>query len=217
MCFRRVSVLLPLIMLTLIFLQDVYWFVHCDKHGRHTATQMLGWQCQYMQFVRVRKTQEWEKKFGSQSSAAPCRFCSAPYRVSLDFRTLFGLFWDSGAHSLGTFGALPRGTLFGLFRGSGPEMPGRPCVWGGRGRSQTLSILQHFSSAGFLLCETFCRTFLQNPKGSAEFWGGGGADLSFEDRLLSSERRVRRSRRRKSRSVPEGNFPCRKMPNIWQG
>ena len=25
------------------------------------------------------------------------------------------------------------------------------------------------SSAGFLLCETFCRTFIQNPKGSAEF------------------------------------------------
>ena len=28
-----------------------------------------------------------------------------------DFRTLFGLFWDSGAHSFSTVGALPRGTL----------------------------------------------------------------------------------------------------------
>ena len=57
-----------------------------------------------------------------------------------DFRTLFGLFRDSGAHSLGTFGALPRSsfrTLFGLFRGSGPEGPGRSCV--GRSRSQAKS------------------------------------------------------------------------------
>ena len=51
-----------------------------------------------------------------------------------DFRTLFGLFRDSGAHSLGTFGALPRGTLSGLFSDSsgvpGPKGPGDP-VWGG--------------------------------------------------------------------------------------
>ena len=45
-----------------------------------------------------------------------------------DFQTLFGLFRDSGAHSLGTFGALPRGTLSGLFSDSsgvpGPKGPG---------------------------------------------------------------------------------------------
>ena len=39
-----------------------------------------------------------------------------------DFWTLFGLFWDSGAHSFGTFGGpVPGysfGTFFGLFRGS---------------------------------------------------------------------------------------------------
>ena len=57
-----------------------------------------------------------------------------------DFWTLFGLFWDSGAHSFGTFGALSRGTLSGLFPDSsgvlGPEGPGRPCV--GRGQLQVL-------------------------------------------------------------------------------
>ena len=54
-----------------------------------------------------------------------------------DFRTLFGLFRDSGAHSLGTFGTLPRGTLSGLFSDSsgvpGPKGPGDP-VWGGADR-----------------------------------------------------------------------------------
>ena len=43
------------------------------------------------------------------------------------FWTLFGLFRDSGVHSFGTFGALPRGTLSGLF--SGPKDSGDP-VWG---------------------------------------------------------------------------------------
>ena len=43
----------------------------------------------------------------------------------------------------------------------------------------TISIAQEH------LLEIFRRTFLQNPKGSAEFWGGGGSpDLSFEDRAL---------------------------------
>ena len=60
-----------------------------------------------------------------------------------DFWTLFGLFWDSGAHSFGTFGALSQGTLSGLFSDSSgvdssgvlrPEGPGRPCV--GRGQLQ---------------------------------------------------------------------------------
>ena len=42
---------------------------------------------------------------------------------------------------------------------------------------------------GFLLCNPFRRTLLQNPKGSAEFWGGGRGSLdpSFEDRHLSSQ------------------------------
>ena len=50
-----------------------------------------------------------------------------------DFWTLFGLFWDSGAHSFGTFGALSLGTLSGLFSDagfSGPKGPG-DSVWGG--------------------------------------------------------------------------------------
>ena len=34
--------------------------------------------------------------------------------------------------------------------------------------------LARFSSTGFLQSETIRRTFLQNPKGSAEVWGGGG-------------------------------------------
>ena len=38
------------------------------------------------------------------------------------------------------------------------------------------SSLQTSSSTGFLLCETFYRTFLQNHKGSAEFWGGDGGE-----------------------------------------
>ena len=42
------------------------------------------------------------------------------------------------------------------------------------------------------LRQRFCRTFLQNPKGSAEFWGTfGSPDLSFKDRLLSSQIRGR--------------------------
>ena len=40
---------------------------------------------------------------------------------------------------------------------------------------RTFGVLQNLSSTGFLLCETFCRTFLQNPKGSAEIWGTFGA------------------------------------------
>ena len=51
-----------------------------------------------------------------------------------NFQTLFGLFWDSGGHCFGTFVALPRGTLSGLFSdsgvSSGPKGPADP-VWGG--------------------------------------------------------------------------------------
>ena len=43
-----------------------------------------------------------------------------------------------------------------------------------------------WGSAGFLSCKPFRRTFLQNPKGSAEFWGQGGrTDPSFLERLVS--------------------------------
>ena len=55
------------------------------------------------------------------------------------FRTLSRL----GAHSLGTFGALPRGTLSGLFSDSsgvpGPKGPRDP-VWGGADRNRRLKI-----------------------------------------------------------------------------
>ena len=44
------------------------------------------------------------------------------------------------------------------------------------------------SSAGFLPCKRFCRTLLQNPIGSAEFWGGfGSLGLSFKDWLSSED------------------------------
>ena len=43
----------------------------------------------------------------------------------------------------------------------------------------TMNYSRNISSTGILLCETFCRTFLQNPKSSAEFWGGGGAGPMF--------------------------------------
>ena len=46
---------------------------------------------------------------------------------------------------------------------------------------KSFGALQNLSSTGFLLCETFCRTFLQNPKGAAEFWGTFGIpSLSFQ-------------------------------------
>ena len=51
-----------------------------------------------------------------------------------DFRTLFGLFWDSGAHSFGTLGVPPPGTPSGLFSDSfgvpGPKSPGGPVPGG---------------------------------------------------------------------------------------
>ena len=63
-----------------------------------------------------------------------------------DFRTLFGLFLRLRGALFGHFWGLATGysfrTLFGLFRVSGPEGPGRPCV--GRGRSQ-----------GFVSCSSF--------------------------------------------------------------
>ena len=44
---------------------------------------------------------------------------------------------------------------------------------------RTFGVLQNLSSTRFfLLCETFRRTFPQNPKGSAEFWGDS-AKISF--------------------------------------
>ena len=44
---------------------------------------------------------------------------------------------------------------------------------------------QNQPSTGCLLCETFRRTFLQNPKASTEIWGTfGSPDPSFEDRLV---------------------------------
>ena len=52
---------------------------------------------------------------------------------------------------------------------------------------QIFGVLHEGSSTGFLVlvCETFHRIFLQNPKGSAEFWGGGGSpDPSFANRRL---------------------------------
>ena len=46
-------------------------------------------------------------------------------------------------------------------------------------------VLQNLSSTSFILCETFCSTFLQNPKGSAEFWGTfGSPGPSLEDQLF---------------------------------
>ena len=45
---------------------------------------------------------------------------------------------------------------------------------------RTFDVLQNLSSTGFLLCETFRRNFLQNPKGSAEF----GEPLGARTRLL---------------------------------
>ena len=46
---------------------------------------------------------------------------------------------------------------------------------------RTPKVLQNLSSTSFLLCETFCRTFLQNPKGTAEFWGTfGSPSQSFQ-------------------------------------
>ena len=48
--------------------------------------------------------------------------------------------------------------------------------------NRTIGVLQSLSSTGSLLCETFCRTFLQNPKGSAAFWGTFvSPDPFFED------------------------------------
>ena len=38
---------------------------------------------------------------------------------------------------------------------------------------RTLGVLSEGSSAGSLLCKRFRRTRLQNPRGSADFWGGG--------------------------------------------
>ena len=40
---------------------------------------------------------------------------------------------------------------------------------------RTCGVLKNLLSTSFSLCETFRRTFLQNPKGAAEFWGEGGA------------------------------------------
>ena len=36
---------------------------------------------------------------------------------------------------------------------------------------EKLGLAPNFLQQGFLLCETFCRTLMQNPKGSAEFLG----------------------------------------------
>ena len=48
---------------------------------------------------------------------------------------------------------------------------------------RTFGVLQNLSSTSVLLREMFCRTFLQNPKSSAEIWGTfGSLDPSFEDR-----------------------------------
>ena len=53
--------------------------------------------------------------------------------------------------------------------------------------AKTFGVLQNLSSTGFLLCETFCRTFQQNPKGCAEFRGTfESSDPSFEDWLFKS-------------------------------
>ena len=63
-----------------------------------------------------------------------------------DFWTLFGLVCDSGAHFFGTFGPGPGysfRTLFGLFRGSGPEVPRRPLCGAGP-QPNGMSLLQGF-------------------------------------------------------------------------
>ena len=79
---------------------------------------------------RVRK----ESRKSSPEAGPPKSRKSAPQSLKRVQNLTFGLFWDSGAHSFGTLGVLPRGTLSGLFSdSSGPEGPGRPCA--GRGRS----------------------------------------------------------------------------------
>ena len=57
----------------------------------------------------------------------------------------------------------------------GQELAGlKSCAWLPEFCSRTFEVLCEGSSTGSLLCEAFHTTSLQNPKGSAEFWGGEG-------------------------------------------
>ena len=110
-------------------------------------------------------------------SACPCP-CPCPCCVRLSCLSLLGghrpistrnltnwdLSWEKNLQSLKSWARLPK-VLQNL---SGSAEP---------------------SSASFLLYETFCRTFLQNPNGSAESWVAfGRPGPSFEDRLFSSHK-----------------------------
>ena len=91
--------------------------------------------------------------------------------VSDSFRTLLRLRGALFRHFWGPAPGYSFRTLFGLFRGSGPEGPGRPC--GGRGRSQTLwkfhelsvrifSMVWALSECSFFLVVPFCCSILCN-------------------------------------------------------
>ena len=87
---------------------------------------------------RVRKGVPAPPAAGSPRSPKECA-PESEKSPKTQLRTLFRLFSDSGAHSLGTLGlpgaggrGTPLWTLFGLVWGSGPEGPGSPlCQAGG--------------------------------------------------------------------------------------
>ena len=74
------------------------------------------------------------KECAPESQKSPKRVSNLTFRLSL--RTLLRLRGALFRHFCGPALGHSLGTLFGLFRASGPEGPGRPCV--GRGRSQVL-------------------------------------------------------------------------------
>ena len=62
---------------------------------------------------------------------------------------------------------------------------------------------QNLSSTIYHVKPTFCRTFLQNPKCSAECWvGGGSPDQSFKDRLVFLKHTKNRSGK-----LPDNLYP----------
>ena len=46
---------------------------------------------------------------------------------------------------------------------------------------RTFGVLQNLHSTSSLLCETFCRAFLQDPQGSTEIWGTSSSPFALHN------------------------------------
>ena len=158
------------------------------KSQRFSATKGPGFRTSGQSSVRpktvLRRLEKWSSKRRDASHRAPVQGPENPKSVtsrSVTWRRLSVCPSNHGTlTNVGILIAMCKRPEYVDFQNLGEEFPAPEKL------GLAPKVLQNLSPTGILLWETFRRTFLQNPKGSAEFWETfGSPDPSFEDQLLS--------------------------------